>query len=187
MEPMEEALKVAGYDVLNIGYSSYCCGIAELGADIRRQIDSLRLSQHTTLHFVGHSLGGILARWILAQPQPPMGASRLVMLAPPNQGSKSADRYSPMIGWLLEPIDELRTDTAATVHQIPAPSGVEVGIIAGKQDGKLTVEETHLSGESAHVVVEGTHAFLMRRDEVKRLTVAFLRTGGFDGALASEP
>ncbi len=179
MAPMQEALEQAGYDVLNIGYSSYCCGIAELGAAVRRDLDAKRRPEHEIVHFVGHSLGGIIARWILAQDDRPEGVGRLVMLAPPNQGSHSADRYTPLVGWLLEPIDELRTDSSATVRRLPPPEGVQVGVIAGRHDGKLDEAQTHLPGEAGHVIVDGVHTFLMRKPEVHRLTVAFLREGRF--------
>lgn len=186
MAPMEEALEKAGYDVLNIGYSSYCCGIAELGAAVRRELDEKRRPDHRIVHFVGHSLGGIIARWILAQEDRPAGVGRLVMLAPPNQGSHSADRFSPLVGWLLEPIDELRTDTSAAVHKLPPPGNVQVGIIAGRHDGKLSESQTHLDGEAGHVLVDGMHTFLMRKPEVHRLTVAFLRDGRFPQRAAAD-
>jgi hypothetical protein len=105
---------------------------------------------------------------------------RVVMLAPPNQGSKSADFYSPVAGWLLEPMDELRTDASSTVCRLPEIRGFEVGVIAALDDGKVQVTETHVAGEHAHVVVEGNHTFIMRRDDVHRLTIQFLREGRFD-------
>jgi triacylglycerol lipase len=187
MAPMQEALEAAGFDVLNIGYSSYCCSIAEIGAAVRRELDAERRPEHATVHFVGHSLGGIVARWILAQDERPAGIGRLVMLAPPNQGSPSADRFTPLVGWLLEPIDELRTDSAATVRQLPPPRGIAIGVIAGSRDGKLRVADTHVEGEAGHVVVESGHTFLMRRADVHQLTIAFLRAGRFPpDAVAAE-
>lgn len=182
MRPIEQALEAAGFDVLNIGYSSYCCSIPELGASVRRELDARREPAHERVHFVGHSLGNIIARWIVSQPEPPMGVSRLVMLAPPNQGSRMADRFAPMVGWLLEPIDELRTDSTATVQQLAPLTGVEIGVIAGRDDSTVRLEETHVAGETAHAVVKGNHTFIMREVEVQRLTVEFLRTGRFTPA-----
>lgn len=179
MRPVEEALREAGYDVLNIGYSSYCCSIPELGATVRREIEAKRLPTHTLIHFVGHSLGNIIARWVIAQDDAPKGVGRIVMLAPPNQGARMANRFAPVAGWLLEPIDELRNDTSATVRKIPTPPGVEIGVIAGRDDSTVRLEETHVAGETAHIVVKGNHTFIMREREVHRLTVEFLRTGKF--------
>ncbi|MBX3173776.1 MAG: hypothetical protein KF709_05155 [Gemmatimonadaceae bacterium] len=178
MSALAEALEGAGFSVLNIGYSSYCCSIPELGATVRREIDAAR-GDATTVHFVGHSLGGILIRWMLAQDEPPAGVGRVVLMAPPNQGAKSADRYAGILGWMLEPIDELRTDSSATVQKLPPSIGVPVGIIAAAHDGKVRVEETHLKDETAHVIVDANHAFVMRNDTAIALTLAFLRTGRF--------
>lgn len=179
MRPVEDALREAGYDVLNIGYSSYCCSIPELGATVQREIAAKRRPQHTRIHFVGHSLGNIIARWVIAQDDAPEGVGRLVMLAPPNQGAMMANRFAPVAGWLLEPIDELRNDSSATVRKIPTPDGVEIGVIAGRDDSTVRLEETHVAGETAHIVVKGNHTFIMREPEVHRLTVEFLRTGKF--------
>jgi triacylglycerol lipase len=179
MEPMRRALDSAGFAVLNIGYSSYCCSIPELGAELRRELDARRLPHHTTVHFVGHSLGNILVRWVLTQPERPAGVGRVVMLAPPNQGSRDANRYSGVVGWLLEPMSELRTDSTATVRTIGRVEGVEIGIIAARHDGKVSVEETQLPEAKAHVVLDGTHAFIMRKSEVLAQALAFLRTGQF--------
>jgi triacylglycerol lipase len=180
MQPLADALDSAGYDILNVGYSSLCCTVAQLGAAVRHEVEQGRRAEHRVVHFVGHSLGNIIVRWILTQDTVPAGVGRVVMLAPPNQGARSADRYSPLVGWLLEPIDELRTDSTATARAMPRVPDVEIGIIAARDDGKLSVGETHLPEETAHIVVPGTHTFLMRRREVHRLTIAFLRTGGFE-------
>lgn len=178
MRPMEAALETAGFAVLNIGYSSYCCGIAELGAEVRRRLDAERGS-YRTVHFVGHSLGGILIRWMFAQEHPPEGVGRVVLLAPPNQGARSADRYAGVLDWLLEPIDELRTDSSATVRRLPDSLPVPVAVIAAEHDGKVDVAETHLKGEAAHAVVDANHAFIMRNEVAIRFTVGFLRDGRF--------
>lgn len=185
MRPVEAALREAGFDVLNIGYSSYCCSIPELGATVRQEIEAKRRPTHTRLHFVGHSLGNIIARWVIAQEDAPPGVGRLVMLAPPNQGAMMANRFAPLAGWLLEPIDELRNDSTATVRQIATPPGVEIGVIAGRDDSTVRLEETHVAGETAHIVVKGNHTFIMREPEVHRLTVEFLRSGRFTPAAAA--
>lgn len=179
MGPVEDALQRAGYDVLNIGYSSYCCDVEELGEALRREIAARRGPEHDRLHFVTHSLGGIIVRWILTREARPPGVQRLVMLAPPNRGAQAADRFAPLVGWILEPIDELRTDRAATVHQLPSVEGVTIGIIAGKDDDKVALEETRLAEAADHVLVGGGHTFMMWRDDVQALTVAFLRDGHF--------
>jgi pimeloyl-ACP methyl ester carboxylesterase len=179
MRPMARALEAEGFEVLNVGYSSTCCEVPQLGAQLRDSVLARVTARHTAVHFVGHSLGGILIRWVLTRDTLPPRVGRVVMLAPPNRGSRAADRYAPVVDWLMPPISELRTDSTSTVRTLPPLRGIEVGVIAGDDDGKVEVEETHLEGETDHLVVDGVHSFLMRDRTVQKQTVAFLRTGRF--------
>ena len=131
------------------------------------------------VHFVGHSLGNILVRWTLTRDTVPFSVGRVVMLAPPNQGAAAADRFAGVAGWLLRPLSGLTTDSLATVRTLPEVQGVEIGIIAARDDHTVRFTETHLPEESAHIVVDGGHTFIMRREEVHARTIEFLRTGGF--------
>lgn len=181
MYPLALALEREGYTVLNWGYSSYSHSIPELGRRLADELEAREGARPERIHFVGHSLGNVIVRWVLAN-DPPADVGRVVMLAPPNRGSDDADRYARWLGWLLRPLPELRTDPASTTRTIPLPEGVEVGVIAGRYDGKVTVPQTHLSGEAAHVVVPAAHTFIMNRGDVRRLIGAFLETGSFGGA-----
>lgn len=181
MVPLEWALEREGYRVLNLGYSSYTTGISGLGAALALRIDSA-VAEHrpARVHLVGHSLGTVLTRWILANRRPER-VGRVVMLAPPNRGSASADRFAPWLGWLLRPLPELVTDSSGTARGLGAPLGVDVGIVAGEFDGKVSLAETELPG-AERVVVPASHTFLMARPDVQRLVVRFLREGTFSGA-----
>ena len=74
----------------------------------------------TPIHFVGHSLGGILFRWLVAH-QPPGGLGRIVLLGSPNCGSRLADFTRPWLRWLFRPIPDLTTDATNICHTIPTP------------------------------------------------------------------
>ncbi|MDH5235750.1 MAG: alpha/beta hydrolase, partial [Gemmatimonadota bacterium] len=131
---MARALEADGYDVLRFGYSSLCCSIPELGEQLRRSVAGRMTDDMTAVHFVGHSLGNILVRWVLTRDTLPPRVGRVVMLAPPNQGSRAADRYAGLTGWLLKPIDGLRTDSLAAVRTLPPVEGVEIGVISARDD-----------------------------------------------------
>lgn len=176
MLPLEWALEREGYRVLNWGYSSYSHSVPELGRRLAGELDA-RGERPERVHFVGHSLGNVVVRWVLAN-DPPDGVGRVVMLAPPNRGSHAADRWAPWLGWLLRPLPELRTAEGSTARTIPPAAGVAIGVIAGRHDGKVTVEETRLAA-AAHVVVPSAHTFIMARRDVRRLTLGFLREGRF--------
>lgn len=189
MLPMRWALERVGYDVVNWGYSSTTVPVPELGASLADRVArEIELRRPVKVHFVTHSLGGIITRWMLAN-RPPDVPGRVVMLAPPNQGAAVADRLSPYLGWLLRPLPELRTDSTGIARSLALPAGREVGVVAAAGDGKVRVAETRLEGQTAHVVVPGAHTFIMMDREVQRLTLAFLRTGRFpsERGKASEP
>jgi pimeloyl-ACP methyl ester carboxylesterase len=178
MQPLARALEREGYRVINWGYSSTCCTVAELGQQLQKDIEAERGAAER-IHFVGHSLGNIIVRWAFTQQQPPGGVGRVVMLAPPNQGSQMADAFAPWVGWLLKPLPELTTDSLSTARSVPVPGEVRIGVIAGERDGKVSVEETRLHGPVDHVSVPAWHTYLMYRSDVHRLVIAFLRDGRF--------
>lgn len=173
-------LEADGYRVLNFGYPSTRGTVTELGARLGRRA-AQRTGGAPRVHFIGHSLGNIVIRSMLAQ-APPERVGRVVMLAPPNQGSAAADRWARHLGGVMPAIRELRTALESTARTLALPEGVEVGIIAGARDRKVRVAETQLPGARDHVVVNGFHSFLMNRTDVHRLIVRFLRQGRFSPA-----
>ncbi|HYW10186.1 MAG TPA: hypothetical protein VE913_24690 [Longimicrobium sp.] len=184
MFTMGRVLEKHGYRVVNFGYP-YRDSIPGLGRRLGATLDR-HAGAAPRVHFVTHSLGSILVRWVLAHHPPPV-PGRVVMLAPPNQGSSAADRYARWIGWLLPPIHELRTDSTTTARTLVLPATAEVGVIAGARDGKVSVAQSHLAGERDHVVVPSRHSFIMHRGDVRRLVLRFLATGTFAEARSDAP
>ncbi|WP_420455839.1 esterase/lipase family protein [Rubrivirga sp.] len=180
MAPLAVSLRRAGYRVLNVGYDSQGPSVAEIGAAVGVEVEeALGEEPASQVHFVGHSLGTVVIRWLLVN-DPPDAVGRAVLLAPPNQGSRQADRFARWAGWALPPIRELRT-TGGTAVDLGAPSGVDVAVIAGDRDGKVAVAETCLDG-AAHAVVPSGHTVLMMRPRVMRRVRSFLDTGDLVGA-----
>lgn len=180
MAPLAVALRRSGYRVVNVGYSSQGPDVAEIGAGVAADVRAeLAREPAPRVHWVGHSLGTVVTRWVLAN-DPPGVPGRVVMLAPPNRGAASADRLARWVGWLLPPIKELRTLGGPAVS-LAVPAGVEVAVIAGSRDGKVAVAETCLDG-AAHAVVPSGHTFIMMRPRVIGRVRAFLTTGVLPGA-----
>jgi len=180
MAPLEVSLRRAGYRVLNVGYSSTGPSVAEIGQMLDDVVDrAIAEEVPPRVHFVGHSLGTVAIRWLLAN-DPPGVPARAVLLAPPNRGSHSADRWAPWIGWSLRPIRELRTAGGTAVALGTPPRG-EIAVIAGDRDGKVWVEETCLAG-AAHAVVPSRHTFIMMHPRVIEMVRQFLATGVLPGA-----
>src|SRR5690606_37764696 len=86
MAPLEVSLRRAGYRVLNVGYDSQGPSVAEIGAQVNAEVaEALMQAPAPRVHFVGHSLGTVVIRWVLTH-TPPDVPGRAVFLAPPNQG-----------------------------------------------------------------------------------------------------
>lgn len=177
------ALRRAGYRPLLFGYPSRTRTVAESAEALAARVGAVARTPGVPLHFVGHSLGNILIRWVIHHARP-VGLGRIVMLAPPNQGAALADRLaSSWVAQVLRPLPELTTRPSSTARAIPPPSGVQLGVIAGDRDNKVRVEETHLEGETDHVVVASGHTFIMSRPAVHRLVLRFLDRGSFNSSV----
>lgn len=183
MAPLARSLRRAGFRTLTVGYRSTRGATIESAGRELAAATRAELAHRPAprVHFVGHSLGAIAIRWMLAH-DPPPGVGRAVLLAPPNQGSRAADRYTSTLGRWQTPMRELRTTAhGGTVAAMPPPPpSVDVAVVAGANDGKVSPSEARLDGARAFVVVPGTHTWLMTKPRVQSLTARFLRTGGVD-------
>jgi triacylglycerol lipase len=198
MMKMEHALAGAGYKVRNVDYPSRMASIQKLADDvIGKAVADCQSDGATQIDFVTHSMGGILVRSYLARHEI-QNLGRVVMLAPPNQGSEVVDKlgWLFLFKWINGPAgDELGTDKNSTPNRLgPAnfPAGIIAGdrsinwinslLIPGRDDGKVSVERTKLAGMTDHLVIHATHPFIMKNREAIRQTIQFLRTGSFDHA-----
>ena len=195
---LESRLKAEGYRVCNVGYPSMRRSPTELTEFLHREVNTC-CSDATRVHFVTHSLGGILVRAWLSEHRP-HNLGRVVMLAPPNRGSELADIANGLS--LLHPILgptvlQLGTAPASLPNRLPPP-WYGVGVIAGvdnfnpvggffvpePSDGTVSVSSTRLGGMSDFITVAKSHTFIMWSAEVADYVVRFLRTGHF---LETEP
>jgi hypothetical protein len=196
MAKMQRALTQAGYTVWNVDYPSRTAPIQTLADDaIGPAIAHCRQSGATRIDFVTHSLGGILVRSYLARHAVP-DLGRVVMLAPPNQGSEVVDKLGglSLFKWINGPAgNELGTDKNSVPNQLgPAhfPVGIITGdrsinwinslLIPGPDDGKVAVRRAKLEGMSDFLLLHTTHTFITFNNEVIRQTIQFLRTGEFN-------
>ena len=194
MKLLEHRLGNAGYRVYNLGYPRRAGSIEETVAEVRRQYVELPIGEGARVHFVTHSLGGLVLRAYLAEHET-ADLGRVVMLAPPNSGSEIVDALGQweLFRALLGPLSvQLGTGPGDLPATLPYPD-CEVGVIAGDRwinpvgvfllpqphDGTVSVGRTRLPGMTDHLVVPSTHTFIMNSQLVADQIVAFLRSGRF--------
>ncbi len=189
-------LRSLGYATINLAYPSTAKSIQTIAESyLARAVQGCKASQSEKIHFVGHSLGGIIVRQYL-QPHVVPAGSRLVMLSPPNQGSVIVDllRHIPLYGWITGPAgQEIGTGPENLIHRLK-PVEIEIGVIAGNSsmnllfslfldgpdDGTVSVQSTKLPEMRDFITVPSTHTFIVRNPLVIRQVAHFLKYGKFD-------
>jgi hypothetical protein len=196
MKWLQWQLEEAGYATANPTYPSLRYPIEELARrGVGQGLQECAPHQPQTIHFVTHSLGGILVRQYLSQTEIP-DLHRVVMLGPPNQGSEKADFvYSMELLRPLTPdaVEQLGTGESSVPLRL-GPVYFELGIIAGNthrlavlpgtpavaSDGTVAVEETIVPGMLDFIEMPVGHTFMMWSPAVRDQVLHFLREGKFD-------
>lgn len=200
MEHLAGVLESAGYPVCNVDYPSRRHRIEALASDhVAPAIRRCFPDYEGPVHFVTHSMGGLVVRELAATHALPVG--RVVMLSPPNHGSEVVDRIGHL--WLFRHLagpagQQLRaTPDAADAETPPFELGVLTGnrtfnpwmslMLPGDDDGKVTVASARLGGMRDFRVLPVSHPFIMRNRQATREVLHFLAHGRFDTASLSLP
>ncbi|MEM8787224.1 MAG: hypothetical protein AAGE76_03095 [Pseudomonadota bacterium] len=183
MRPLERRLRAAGFGTSNLGYPSRS---GDTDALIARLAPQMPVAGQ--VDFVGHSLGGVLAKH-LARRLPAKRRGRIVQIGAPNAGSELAARMAPLAPVLGPVLEELEPKPA------PDDSDLEIGAIAGTaawpiygvltgiegaNDGKVSLESAW--GDlppDRRIRFPVAHSLMMFDDRVLRATVRFLVAGRF--------
>lgn len=194
MWPLQRALTRAGYRTLNLSYPSRSRSLDRL---VDPLADEIERRARGTVHFVTHSMGGLVARAVLTRRRPGR-LGRVVMLGPPNDGSEWVDLLT-QIGLdeliLREARNVLTPNRSAAMQQSLGEVDYPLGIIAGDRpldpilprlvlprpnDGKVSVAATRLAGAADHIVLRVPHTAMLISPRVHRQAIAFLRDGRFN-------
>lgn len=196
MEPLEERLTAAGYRVVNLDYPSREKTPEELAGELLADLAACCLEEGKPVHFVTHSLGGILVR-LLAEGEEalPITIGRVVMLSPPNQGSEVVDTLgdTALFETVMGPAGRTLGTEEESLPNSLGPVTFELGVITGnatvephlsaiipgEDDGKVAVERAKVEGMKDFLVVPASHPFIMADETVGAQVERFLRDGRF--------
>lgn len=202
MSKLAAGLEKAGFRTCSIDYPSRAHSIDTLAARFILPGVKRCFPGEDSIHFVTHSMGGILLRRLETLEGAPTIA-RSVLIAPPNRGSEVVD--SLRHGWAFEAWNgpaggQLGTDSNSVPLRLGTPR-FEFGVIAatrsidplfslwipGPDDGKVAVERTKLGGMKDFTTVAASHTFVLWKEETVKKTVEFLREGRFGRSAPSVP
>jgi triacylglycerol lipase len=195
MGKMEESLLNAGFSTANIDYPSREKPIGLLAHEaIPDGVATCRSQSAEKIHFVTHSMGGILVRYYLAN-SGIEELGRVVMLSPPNQGSEIVDKLDGLPGF-AGAVGPAGLELGTNGHSVPlrlGPADFDVGIITGdrginpltspmipgEDDGKVSIESAKLEGMTDFLLVNVSHTYIMENPEVVLEVIHFLKNGKF--------
>ena len=201
MKRVEWSLKREGYRVINATYPSTRLSIQELADDWLNDLIEQKVPRDgCTIHFVTHSLGGIVVRQYLSTHRLER-LGRVVMLGPPNQGSEMASRlrtnffYRLLTGPAGQELGIERESTPNRLGPVNFPVGVIAGSrsfgrrrdFAGPNDGKVAVARTQVEGMTDFAVIHATHTWMMCHPRVLRAVTHFLRGGRLQEITSASP
>jgi len=195
MAPLSLYLKKQGYESINILYPSRSKTIENLTDFVHGKITGHRhYAPDKPIHFVVHSMGGLIARYYIDRYAPPH-LGRVVMLSPPNTGSEMADFLNDhkILGPAYRKFFGPAGAQLLTSYQHPQNITYDIGVIAGSRsinplssfampgpnDGIVPVERTKIDGMRDHIVMPVTHGLMMFNPRVMAQAAHFLEFGKF--------
>ena len=198
---LQKRISEAGYTTHNIEYRSLKDTPDVIINKVGEEIARCCKNNGRPVHFVGHSLGGLVVRAYLER-HPLNNLGRVVLIGTPNQGSELVDRYGDdwFFGLLGPTARELGTDRSDLPKRI-APPHYPLGIVAGASsfrpifsrilpgpdDGMVAVESTKMAGMTDFLLVDTSHGMLRYNKTVAEEAIYFIRHGKFSHSPAVLP
>ncbi|MCH2174619.1 MAG: alpha/beta fold hydrolase [Lentisphaeria bacterium] len=200
MKPMGRSLRNAGYEVYTVSYPTHSLTPREVVEYVSNQINALPIKDDEPVHFVAHSMGGIILRKYL-EDTPHNNLGKVVMVGTPNRGIpllSELDDYS-FYHLLLGPTAiNLGIDSEDFPNQLSSPY-YPLGVIAGTKsripfsnsllgetnDGVVPVSRVRFLGMTDYMEVPVTHQQQRKHPLVIKEVKYFLEKGYFTAGTKS--
>lgn len=189
MKVLARRLRGEGYHVRQFRYRSVRGTVEENIEALRQFVEE---TPGATIHFVGHSMGGILTLDFLLR-YSPARPGRVVAVAAPFGGSWTAERVRHLglerwcLGRTLMPLLAAGRKRGTGGREVgviagtyPLGIGSLLGGMPGANDGTVLVSETELDGAAASVLFHANHFWLLVSRPAFGSIVRFLRAGKFE-------
>ena len=184
---LRRRLDRAGYSVELFDYASV---LSAPDVGVERLLQRAQALKSKKIHFVGHSLGGLLALQAL-QRAPQLTRGHVVCLGSPLRGSALARGVARLpggafvigksLGILRNGIErwEGTQPVGAIAGRLPMGLGFVLGSLSSPHDGTVSVAETELPGLTDHCIVPATHTGLLFSEQAAAQAITFLRGARF--------
>ena len=187
-------LKKEGYTVHQVAYPSIKQKEENVKAFVYKQIDNIvAKTPDQKIHFVGHSLGGLLIRSYLGEHEQIKNIGHVVITGSPSKGTNFVDHYKDS-GWFefLGEIPLMLSSKGSPFLSSLKPPYYKLGVIAGnfntpfqehilegKDDGLVPVESTKIDDMTDFIIINTVHGLLKYNKKVIQQIIHFLHHGHF--------
>ena len=195
MWKLAQRLEQAGYKVCSLDYATIGESVEAVLKDTTKQIDACIINS-SKVHFVGHSLGGLVIRAYLQNANHTLknvAIGNSVLIGTPNKGSELADHFKN--SWLITLGGGISKSLVTGVNSLGNNLGeltVKFGVIAGTKssgltndkfngvnDGLVSVESTKLANMHDFITINVSHSEMRYNENVAYQTIHFLQKGYF--------
>jgi triacylglycerol esterase/lipase EstA (alpha/beta hydrolase family) len=194
-----QRLEDANYKVCRLDYATLGESVNDVLTETSKQIDACIINV-ANVHFVGHSLGGLVIRAYLQESKlihEEVNVGKVVLIGTPNKGSELADHFKD--SWLMDigggisralvtGNDSLGNSLGNNLGEV----GYDVGIIAGTKsssltrekfigpnDGLVSVESAKLINMNDFITIDVGHSQMRYNLDVSEQTIHYLQNGTF--------
>jgi triacylglycerol esterase/lipase EstA (alpha/beta hydrolase family) len=190
-----QRLEDANYKVCRLDYATIGKSVNAVLSETSKQINSC-ITHAPNVHFVGHSLGGLVIRSYLKESklkQEEINIGKVVLIGTPNKGSELADHLKD--SWLMDiggGISRALVTGNDSLGNNLGEVDYDVGIIAGTKsssltrekfigpnDGLVSVESAKLINMSDFIAIDVGHSQMRYNLDVCGQTIHYLQKGTF--------